>query len=396
MSGPQLMTEFITNQGGGWSPDGPMGEALCHVGMDIERMRPYFDNHRFDEEGNSNPFFGRPCFNMRVGQEWDPKQRRMVPVYEQTRLKQYDPVFNATTLTKDEWKIIDDRVVMVARQRLKAWQDLVSANSISIDGYGHSLFEYDTTSDPGEVTVDMDGDGGPRDDQETYTREAVPLPITYCAYTLKDRQMVISRNKGQGTDVRKAEAAGRRIGEHLEKTYIGTVTGLSYGVTADYSRAASVYGLTNYPDRVTKTDMTTPTGSNGTTVYNDFIEMREAMYAQNFFGPFMVYYSTPYDTYLDTHLSTSEVSAGTVRKAIEGIQGIAGLQRLDYLTSGYQVIFVQMTSDVARAVLGMPLKTVQWDTMGGVRHNFRTMTIQLPQLFSDDNGQCGIGHGTTS
>ena len=60
------------------------------------------------------------------------------------------------------------------------------------------------------------------------------------------------------------------------------------------------------------------------------------------------------------------------------------------------MIMVQMTPDVARAVNGMDITTVQWESVGGMRLNFKVMAIQVPQLRADYDGRCGIVHATTA
>jgi hypothetical protein len=39
---------------------------------------------------------------------------------------------------------------------------------------------------------------------------------------------------------------------------------------------------------------------------------------------------------------------------------------------------------------------VQWETVGGMRLNFKVMAIQVPQIREDFNGNCGICHATTA
>jgi len=51
---------------------------------------------------------------------------------------------------------------------------------------------------------------------------------------------------------------------------------------------------------------------------------------------------------------------------------------------------VQMTSDTVRLVDGMPIQNVEWSSQGGMVHNYKVMTIRVPEIRSDDNGQCGI------
>jgi hypothetical protein len=55
-----------------------------------------------------------------------------------------------------------------------------------------------------------------------------------------------------------------------------------------------------------------------------------------------------------------------------------------------------MTPDVARAVDGMGITTVQWESQGGMRLNFKVMCIQVPQIRADFYGNCGLLHFTAS
>ena len=40
--------------------------------------------------------------------------------------------------------------------------------------------------------------------------------------------------------------------------------------------------------------------------------------------------------------------------------------------------------------------SVQWESVGGMRLNFKVMAIQVPQLRADYYNNCGILHATTS
>jgi len=62
----------------------------------------------------------------------------------------------------------------------------------------------------------------------------------------------------------------------------------------------------------------------------------------------------------------------------------------------FTLIMVQMTSDVARAVDGMGITTVQWPSKGGMQLNFKVMCIQVPQLRATKAGACGILHARTA
>jgi hypothetical protein len=56
---------------------------------------------------------------------------------------------------------------------------------------------------------------------------------------------------------------------------------------------------------------------------------------------------------------------------------------------------VQMTSEVAQAVNGMDITTIQWEAKGGMEIHFKVMAIQVPRLMADYSGNCGLVVGTT-
>ena len=387
----------------GNTPRGELASRLSEVGYDSGLMRPYYNED------------GVPCVSIIKGTEYvkDDNGRQVhnadgslksYTLREEVPIAEYmasgspiSPVMNATTLRKDQWILLDNTVIEAARQRLRAWSDLRAANTFGgFDGMANPILEHETMSDPGNAVVDMDGMTEGQNFNPNYQLEGIPLPITHADFHLSERFLAASRNRGVPADVNRARLAGRRVGEAIEQTLIGTQTGITYGDSTDYGTTAAVYGYTNHPDRLTKTDMTAPTGSNGPAVLTSWLAARDDLYDANFYGPFMVYTSSDYDQYLDNLFSTSEPSAGTLRNRLREIDGIQDIRRLDYLSNTFTAIFVQMTADVAEAVNGMEIQTLQWDSMGGMRKNYKVMGIQVPRLRSDFNGNMGLLHGTTA
>jgi hypothetical protein len=129
----------------------------------------------------------------------------------------------------------------------------------------------------------------------------------------------------------------------------------------------------------------------------------------------MLYHSNDWDQYMDTDyiLTGGNVATQTLRQRLKAIDGIQDVKRLDYLFSAnpaslhtgarseqydhlrpFTMLMVQMTPDVCRAINGMDITTVQWESQGGMRLNFKVMCIQVPQLRADFYGNCGICHAT--
>lgn len=358
---------------------GDVASQLLQTGGDYNVLRPYIG-----EDGRSyvNRLTGNTDKNGR-------------PVYEAV------PTMNAATLRKDEWVRFDQVVIRAARQRLRAWADLRNANTYGgFDGMSSMILEHETMSDPGEAFVDFDAMTEGRRDAPLFQLEGLPLPIIHSPFWYSLRRLLISRKLGTPLDTAMGEAAGRRVAEEIEKMCIGTVTGPALSPTnvSEYGRTPQVYGYTNFPDRITKTDILAPTDGAWTPAraVDDVLDMIESLNTAGFYGPFRCYHSTDWSKYMDQDYSSAK-GDNTLRQRIANIDQISGEPvRLDYLTNTFTILLVQMTPDVARAVNGMEIRTVQWQTMGGMRQNFKVMAIQVPQLRADYNGNCGIAHGTTS
>lgn len=380
-----MFLDFILNGRG----VGELAETLQGCRFDAGMLRPYIDSR------------GQKCVTINTGRvkaDGTPERQKRL-VAEMVNNGYSSPVFNATSLRKDEWVQLDRRVITAARQRLRAWSDLAAASSYGgFNGMSKTILEYETMSDDAEAVVDMDALTDGRQTGTRFQLEGLPLPITHSDFYFSLRQLTQSRASGMPLDVAKAEQAGRKVAEMIEKTLIGVETGITYGNSSEYGRTSSVYGYTNFPDRILKTDLTTPTGTNPEAIMQDVLEMREQLFQAGFYGPFMLYHSTSYDQYLDNdYFRTGGTSASTtLRQRIQDIDGIGGIRRLDFLTSGFQMILVQMTANVAQAINGMDITTVQWESVGGLRLNFKVMAIQVPLLRADYNGNAGILHATTA
>jgi len=380
---------------------GAVAEQLVGCRFDAGLLRPFIDKN------------GRKCVTVNTGHtKYDEKTGTYLPVMKKRLIRDVidsgidSPVLNATSLRKDEWLQIDRVILKAARERLRAWDDLASANTFGgFNGMSKMVLEHETMSDPGEAVVDMDGLTEGRTDSPKFRLEGIPLPITHSDFFFSSRRLAVSRNTGTPLDATMGEAAGRRVAEAIEKTLIGIETGISYGADnygmvsdGGSSTVPKIWGYTNHPNRVTKTNLTTPAGTNSASTLADVLAMRDQLSAQKFYGPFMLYHSSDWDQWMDNDYYVSAVGMGgvTLRQRLQAIEGIRGVRRLDFFSDTYSLLMVQMTSDVARAINGMPITTVQWESVGGMRLNFKVMAIQVPQIRSDYDGNSGICHATTS
>lgn len=297
------------------------------------------------------------------------------------------------TMTKDQWKYMDQKLVTVARPLLRVWSDLVGAGLTYTvpDGMGTIVLQEQTITDGGSVRVDMDALVESERDRPTFDIRNFPLPIVHGDVSFSARQLAVSRRQGTGgvsapLDTTMLEQVTRRLVEKVELMTIGQATSYSYG-------GGTVYGLTTKPQRLTTT-MTNPTDPSWTPslFIDEILLMLSALQDINFNGPYGMYFSPNWSKYINGDY-TQAYSADTLGTRIDKIDDISFRRKLRFGLTGFQVILFELNPSVIRAVTGMRLQTIQWDSKGGLAKNFKIMAIMVPQLRSNASDQTGINHG---
>jgi hypothetical protein len=308
-------------------------------------------------------------------------------------------VWNAATLRKEDWIQLDTQCVREARQRLRAWSDLEQASSFGgFNAMGKMTLEYQAMTDPGEAMVDMEGVEDGRRDTPLYILRSLPLAITHSDFGYTSRELMVSRNSDTPLDTTMGEASSRRVGESVEDQLIGNTTGITYGTqTAGYGAhtgTSTIYGYLTFPQRLIKNNFTAPSGGGWVpdTSHNEILSALDQIYAQYFYGPFMLYHSIDWTQYMNRVYAVSGGNnpGETLRTMLLKNPDILDVRRLDRLLGPFQLIFVQMTSEVAQAVNGMDITIVQWQEKGGLDLRFKVMCIKVPRLKSTYASRTGI------
>ena len=300
------------------------------------------------------------------------------------------PLANSTaTLRKDDWKLLDTAIIKAAKPRLRAVADLRGAglDYIIPNGMGKTVLETESMSDITPASVTMDGMEESSGDRPSFSLVNLPLPIIHKDFSFSARQIMASRNGGSPLDTTTAELAARRVAEEAEKLLIGTSSGLKFG-------GGDVYGYTTFTSRMEKT-ITAPSASGWTAAQavKEVLEMIKQSMDAYHYGPWMLYYSPAWSPFMNNEYKNE--SDDLLAERLRRIDNISDVRMLDYLENN-DLLLVQMTSDVVREVIGMDITTLQWETNGGMKQNFKVMAIMVPQLRADYNGKTGIVHGSSA
>jgi len=253
------------------------------------------------------------------------------------------------------------------------------------------VLETETMGDIGPASVSMDGLRENANDRPVFELTNLPLPIIHKDFSFSARQIMASRNGGSPLDTTSAELAARRVAEEAEKLLLGSST-----VADQYSfGGGTLYGYTDFPSAITSETLTCPTSSGwtGETFLGEILAMIVALYAAYHYGPYVLYTAPAWDRYLDDDFKSG--SDKTLRNRVKEVNAIQDVRTLDFM-SDYDIVLVQMTSDVVREVIGLDITTVEWDTVGGLQKNFKVMAILVPQLRADMNENSGIVYASCS
>ena len=299
----------------------------------------------------------------------------------------------AATLTKDAWKMLDTAVMRAARMRLRAVVDIRTAGlTFNIpNGMGTTVLEYQKMSDTNDAHISMDGLALGQNDRPTVESAFLPLPIIHKDFQFSAREIATGRNTNMPLDTSMGEGAGFKIGELTEKLLLGRHSTYKFG-------GGVIYGMTNFPGRLTKT-ITAPNATGWTPQIHldEVLDMRQTSQTYKHYGPWTLYYSTAWDKYLDGNFTTAYPKSLRARlKEIDGINDVKTLDFLDSATSTYNVVLLEMSPLTVRLVIGMEVQTLEWETVGGLLKNYKAMCIIIPQLRADVDGNTGIVHGATA
>ena len=310
------------------------------------------------------------------------------------KVRQYVHNDNATLRFLDYIQL-DEAVVKAAKPRLRAARDLVSSGLVYSlpNGIAKTVMQYQQQSDISGATISMDGMRQSESDRPVFSLLNFPLPIIHKDFQISLRELLASRTGYSPLDTTTAELAGRRVAEQVEQLTLGTTNSLLLG-QATYSYAGStIYGYMNFPNRITYS-ITTPTVAGWTPeqAIADVLQMKKASQVANHFGPWMMYAGLAWDPYMDGDYKPT-YNDTTLRQRLRGIDGILDVKTVDYIPD-FSLIMVQMTTDVARMVIGMDITTVQWESHGGMQMNFKIMAVMLIQLRTDINNSTGLVHGS--
>lgn len=348
--------------------NGDVYDRLVELNMDLGALRPYKKRD------------GKTYVNLLTNQiDEKTGQRKRKEFLANT----------TTTMTRDAWLMFDTQVIEAAKEKLMAFNLMRGVGQLVIpDGLGVTKLEQQRRSDITPATISMDGLRQGEADIPQYDDIALPLPIIHKDADFSARDVAVSRRGGQPLDTTNIRLAGEMVAKAVEE--------LTLGIRSDYRYAgAAVYGYTNFPSRLTHT-ITAGTAGGWTpaTLKGEIIAAIKKLIAQWHSGPFDIIYGLDWYTYMNQSYSTLYDSEPLI-SVLRSLDKVSSVQMSDLL-SGWQILIVERNPMTQRAVIGMDITTVQWESHGGMKKHYKVMCIMVPQLRADYYAQTGILHANVA
>ena len=308
------------------------------------------------------------------------------PVYGEKR------IHSNATLRKDEWIQLDNQVLESARERLVIVDDMREAGlTHNAGGLGTIVSEWETSSEMTDADVTMDGESKTDKDDQEFGLQGVPIPVIQKPFTIGERMLMSSRQRGADLETTKGVEAGRAIARTSEKLVF-------YGSKVSNVNSAgdkySIPGLTTFGGRATASISDWDDDDNVTPedIDQDILALVAHMEKnERHFGPFNLYIPAEYARRFREDYK--DFGTRSLMDVVEGRDVIARVRVSDVLNKG-DVVMVQMERTVLDLAMAADLTTVQWESGSGWTNNFQSFAAWAPRLKQDFDGHSGIMHAT--
>jgi len=295
-----------------------------------------------------------------------------------------------STLPERAWKYIDDRMLAVAKAELVGIADLASSpdTNINFDGTSSSVYLRDRVSEVNEAKMAMSPDTRGESGALLFDEIGVPLPVTYKDFPVEKRQIESARRENIPFRTTLIEESTRAVSRMLEETLFN----------GSYTAAGqTLYGYTTFPDR--NTDTISDWANVATTpedIINEIIAMISLSVTANHYGPWNLYIPSGYRARFSEDYAVGTYPTGlTIEQRALQIDGLNAIRTSRNLATN-NVVLVEMNSTTVQMINGLPMQVIDWEPANSPnwRHTWKVLTIMVPFVYSDYDGQCGVVHGS--
>jgi len=289
-------------------------------------------------------------------------------------------------LRKDEWKQMDQKLIEVKDRLMVGVQDLIGAGCVHnlANALGTMIFEYEDVSDMNNAVMDMAMETKSSNDGVSFSLKGLPIPIVHKEFQINKRMLEASRMRGNSLDTLQLSLATKKVAQNIENTLFNGST-VAYG-------GYNIYGYTTFPNRNIKVISASwdASGTTGADILADVQTMLTQARDAYHYGPFVMYISSNYASKMGNDYTSGYPK--TIAQRLLELEELKVIKVAQFLDDN-QVLLVEMVSDTVRMVRGFDPTVIQWQQNGTMQAFYKVISIMVPQIRADQDGNCGIVHG---
>ena len=293
--------------------------------------------------------------------------------------------------TPEEWKAIDTRLREIAASRQVGIAKLKELGLVYnlANPFASQSLEYIKTSDMHDASVNMNFKVTNETDKQQVKTASIPIPVVSWRWSFDIRDLQTSRVYNRPLDLKGATVGARKIGEKLES--------MMFGANATILDDKKIDSIISFADsnKIATLHNWNATGTTTTDILDDVIALKKKSIEDKHFGKWILFVAQNYEARLDDDYGVDATTKAYIplMDRIKKINGILDVIVSDFLPDD-TVALVQMTNDTIELINGMELTTVQIMNAGGLNFEMLSFVMQVPAVYSDYEGNCGIVIGT--
>lgn len=293
--------------------------------------------------------------------------------------------------TPEEWKAIDTRLREIATSRQVGIAKLKELGLVYnlANPFASHVLEHTKTNDGHDAEVNMNFKVTNETDKQAVKTASIPIPVISWRWGFDIRDLQTSRVYNRPLDLKGATVGARKIGEKLESMMFG-----AKATILDDKKIDSIISFNDSNKIATLHNWNAP-GTTTADILDDIKAMKQLSTKDKHYGPWILFVSQTYEGRLDDDYGVDATTKAYISllNRIKEVRGIKDVIVSDFLPAD-TVALVQMTNDTIELINGMELTTVQIMNAGGLNFEMLSFVMQVPAVYSDYEGNCGIVIGT--
>ncbi len=302
---------------------------------------------------------------------------------------------NASTLERDEYETLSDRIIQTYKRNLVGLQDLQDQGLVRNVSLATQVDLWQTITEVTEADITMDGEDQQDNDRIEYATQGVPIPIVHKDFRIPERELQTSRNMGNDLRTDTAAEVSRAVTEMAEQMLFQ-----GWNPAVDTARGDSwqVYG---YTDSDVSASVSGSDFGTETNIRDTFTATIDKLMDENNQSPagdgFLTYISqTQYRQYRNA-IDPDGDGNMTVRERVEDEfdMELGPIQSVpDYVLPDGEMVMVNPAPDVVELALAEDMQTIEWSSGSGMTNFYKVLWAGAPEIKTDSKGNFGVAHVT--